>query len=87
MEYYNGTKDGVDILDQEAHLYTTKVSGWRWPLQDFYNTLDFAAINAVVVYNEVFRRAISRCDFAVTHWGLHEEANKYDDAEDVLEDI
>ena len=35
-----------------AHLYTTKVASRRWPLQVFYTVLDFAVINAKIVYNE-----------------------------------
>ena len=53
IQYYNSTKYGVDILDQKARLYTTKVASRRWPLQVFYNLLDLAAINAVIVYQEV----------------------------------
>ena len=57
--YYNKTKSGVDNIDQMAHLYTTKVASRRWPLQIFYNILDFAAINAKIVYNEINDMKIS----------------------------
>ena len=53
IQYYNSTKYGVDILDQKARMYTTKVASRRWPLQVFYNLLDLAAINAAIVYQEV----------------------------------
>ena len=43
-----------------ARLYTTKVASRRWPLQVFYNILlEFAAINAKVVYNEINGTKIS----------------------------
>ena len=48
VEYCNQTKFGVDVVDQMARRYSTKVSSYRWPLQVFYNVLDLAAINALV---------------------------------------
>ena len=61
--YYNHTKSGVDNIDQMARLYTTKVASRRWPLQVFYNILDFAAINAKIVYNETNGTKFSRRKF------------------------
>ena len=60
--YYNATKYGVDVLDQMARLYTSKLSSRRWPLQVFYNVLDLAGINSWIVYKEatglkILRRA------------------------------
>lgn len=63
IAYYNSTKYGVDIVDQMARLYSTKVSSRRWPLQMFYNVLDLAAINAVTLYKKVTGRKISRHEF------------------------
>ena len=63
VEYYNSTKYGVDILDQMARKYTSKVSSRRWPLQVFYNVLDLAAINAYVIYKETTKIKISRRQF------------------------
>lgn len=63
VEYYNQTKYGVDVVDQMARLYSTKVSSRRWPLQVFYNVLDLAAINAFVLYKDVTGTKISRRDF------------------------
>lgn len=63
IEYYNQTKYGVDVVDQMARLYSTKVSSRRWPLQVFYNVLDLAAINAFVLYKDVTNIKISRRDF------------------------
>ncbi|XP_071747466.1 piggyBac transposable element-derived protein 4-like [Lepeophtheirus salmonis] len=63
IQYYNETKYGVDILDQMAILYSTKMSSHRWPLQVFYNILDFAGINAVISYREVTDKKITRRQF------------------------
>ncbi|XP_040565532.1 uncharacterized protein [Lepeophtheirus salmonis] len=60
IQYYNETKYGVDILDQMARLYSTKMSSRRLPLQVFYNILDFAGINAVILYIEVTGKKITR---------------------------
>ena len=61
--YYNHTKSGVANIDQMARLYTTKVSPRRWPLQVFYNVLDFAATNAKMVYNETNGTKLTRRKF------------------------
>ena len=63
VTYYNNTKSGVDNIDQVALFCTTKVASRRWPLQVFYNILDFAAINAKIVYNEINGTKISRRKF------------------------
>ena len=57
--YYNMAKSGVDNINQMARFYTTKVASRRWSLQVFYNILDFAAINAKIVYNETNGTKIS----------------------------
>ena len=61
--YYNHTKSGVDNIDRTARLYTTEVDSRRWPLQIFYNTLDFAAINDKIVHNETNGTKLSRRRF------------------------
>ena len=63
IDTYNATKFGVDILDQKARFYSTKVPCRRWPIQVFYNILDFAAINASVLYNQVLNKKLSRKKF------------------------
>ena len=63
IEYYNATKYGVDVLDQKARKYTTKVASQRWPLQVFYNVLDLAAIDTVILYIEVTGDKITRHDY------------------------
>ena len=85
IEYYNATKSGVDNIDQMARLYSTKVACRRWPLQVFYNVLDLAAVNAVIVYREVTGLAISRRDFLLQ---LLKELTQQDvGAEDSEEDL
>ena len=46
-----------------ACLYTTKLASRRWPMQVFYNILDFAAINTKIVYNEINGTKISHRKF------------------------
>ena len=53
VEYYNSIKYRVDVLDQKARMYTTKIPSRRRPLQVFSNILDFMAINSVILYNQV----------------------------------
>ncbi|XP_066961886.1 piggyBac transposable element-derived protein 4-like [Macrobrachium rosenbergii] len=79
VKYYNETKYGVDIIDQMARLYSTKVSSRRWPLQMFYNVLDLAGINAHIVYKEVTGKKVSRSEF-ILH--LVEELQMKDTAEE-----
>lgn len=52
VTFYNANKFGVDVLDQKARLYTTKVASRKWPLQVFCNILDLAGINAHILYTE-----------------------------------
>ena len=59
VTYYNKTKSGVDNIDQMARLYTSNEAPRRWPLQVFYNILDFVAINAKIFYNEINDTKIS----------------------------
>lgn len=63
VNFYNTTKYGVDVLDQMSRKYSTKSASRRWPVQVFFNILDFAAINAWVVYKEATRINIQRRDF------------------------
>ena len=63
VAFYNATKYGVDILDQMARLYSVKGGTRRWPVAVFYNVLDLAAINALVLYKECTGNTITRRDF------------------------
>ena len=58
VQYYNELKFGVDVIDQMARLYSTKVLSRRWPLQIFYNVLDLAGINAYILCKEVSGKKI-----------------------------
>ena len=60
---YNETKYGVDILDQMAKKYTRRTGTRRWPIHNFQNTLNLAAINAWILYKEVTNENISRRNF------------------------
>lgn len=64
VNFYNATKYGVDVLDQMARKYSVKSSSRRWPVQVFFNILDFAAINAWIIYKETTgNNNYSRRDF------------------------
>lgn len=62
IQFYNETKYGVDVVDQMARLYSTKSGTRRWPVHVFFNVLDFAAINAWILYKETVGE-ISRRNF------------------------
>ena len=51
---YNATKAAVDRVDQLCHNYSVQKRK-RWPLAYFYNCLNIAAINALVIYQAKFR--------------------------------
>lgn len=63
IEYYNSTKCVVDIADQMAKKYSVKSASRRWPLHVFFNILDFAGINAWILYKETTGINISRKRF------------------------
>ena len=48
--YYNGTKGGVDTIDQMVRTYTVKRMTRRWPLVIFYNMVDVSALNAFIIW-------------------------------------
>ncbi len=50
IQYYNGTKAGVDRMDQLARTYSCKRKNNRWPMTFFSNMLDVAGIAALVVW-------------------------------------
>ena len=53
VKAYKDTKYGVDIVDQMERKYTFGTSTRIWLIHSFQNTLDLAAINAWIVYQEV----------------------------------
>lgn len=89
VAYYNNTKYGVDVLDQMARKYSTKNSSRRWPIQVFYNMLDLAGINAVILYREVAGEKICRKDFLLSLVTEMQQAFKKSAAtnEDIESDI
>ncbi len=61
-EFDNSTKYGV-VVDQTARKSTGKAGSRRWPFQVLYNTLDLAAVNAWILYNDVNKMSLSRRAF------------------------
>ena len=51
---YNATKAAVDRVDQLCHNYSVQKRTKRWPLPYFYNCLNIAAINSLVIYQAKF---------------------------------
>lgn len=49
LQFYNHTKGGVDLIDQQRNEYTVARPTNRWPLKIFFNILDIAGINAFTV--------------------------------------
>lgn len=47
---YNKTKSGVDTLDKLVRTYTCKRTTRCWPMALFYNMLDIAAYNSLVIF-------------------------------------
>jgi hypothetical protein len=54
------TKYGVDILDTVERQNSAKVSSRSWPVHTFYNIIDMAPINSVVIYRSITKSKISR---------------------------
>nr|CAH7727987.1 unnamed protein product [Callosobruchus chinensis] len=48
--YYNGTKGGVDALDEKCARYSTSRRTRRWPMVLFHAILDIAGVNARILY-------------------------------------
>ena len=51
VEFYNGTKPGVDNLGQKCANYTTSRRCQRWPLAIFLEMPNIAGVNAGVLFN------------------------------------
>ncbi|XP_023228246.1 uncharacterized protein LOC111628649 [Centruroides sculpturatus] len=49
ITFYNATKGGVDTVDQMSGNYSVARKSQRWPLTVFYNMLNIAAINALII--------------------------------------
>ena len=51
---YNATKAAVDRVDQLCHNYSVPKRTKRWPFAYFYNYLNIAAINSMVIFRSKF---------------------------------
>ena len=63
VQFCYKTKCGVDILDQMARRYSTRATARRWPVHVFYNILNLATINALIIYRCVTGGKTSRHAF------------------------
>ena len=63
IQYYNKSKEGVDVLDQMARYNTSKSFTRRWPVAVFFNILDCACINAYIIYCLTTKLKLSRRQF------------------------
>lgn len=61
--FYNTNKCGVDLLDSMCRQLSTKASCRRWPLAVFFNIVDFAGVNAFILYKKATGSRISRRSF------------------------
>ena len=57
---YNATKAAVDRVDQLCHNYSVQKRTKRWPLAYFYNCLNIAGINSMVIFRAKFSQGESQ---------------------------
>lgn len=50
ITYYNGTKGGVDVVDQMKEEYSVGRMTRRWPMRLFYTMINIAGINSQIIY-------------------------------------
>lgn len=50
VTFYNKTKCGVDIVDKMCNQYNVTRNSRRWPLTIFFNLLNLAGINSLVIH-------------------------------------
>ena len=50
VSFYNETKFLVYVTNQMARKYSVKSDSRRWPLQVFFKIVDFAGINAWILF-------------------------------------
>ena len=63
VQYYNKSMVGVDVLNQMARYHTCKSSSRRWPVAVFFNILDCASINSLIIYSLVTKTKLTRRQF------------------------
>ncbi|XP_023214738.1 uncharacterized protein LOC111617685 [Centruroides sculpturatus] len=49
ITFYNATKSGVDTVNEMSGSYSVARKSQRWPLTVFYNMLNIAAINTLII--------------------------------------
>lgn len=54
IKLYNQTKGGVDVLDKLVSTYRSKRKHNRWSAAMFEHLLDLSAVNAYIIYIEIF---------------------------------
>lgn len=50
IAFYNGTKGGVDSLDQKCSVYSTSRRTRRWSMALFYAILNISSVNSYIIY-------------------------------------
>lgn len=50
INYYNSTKNGVDVLDKLVCEYSCRRATRHWPLYLFMHYIDLAAYNALIIW-------------------------------------
>ncbi|GBP47721.1 PiggyBac transposable element-derived protein 4 [Eumeta japonica] len=50
ITFYNHTKYGVDIFDKMCRQYNVSRNSRRWPVTLFYNFINLAGINGLIIY-------------------------------------
>ncbi|GBM59781.1 hypothetical protein AVEN_6655-1 [Araneus ventricosus] len=77
IKFSNSTKYHVDVLDQMARKYSTESASRQWHVQDFFNILNLAAINAWIIYKEVVGTKYKRRDYILNLANSDELRNNY----------
>ena len=49
-KFYDYTKGGSDIVDQQMGFHTCKTKSWRWTSTAFWYVLDVCRVNAATVF-------------------------------------
>lgn len=63
ITFYNGTKAGVDVVDELCATYDVSRNSKRWPMTIFYGILNIAASNANIIFRENKNENIKRTEF------------------------
>lgn len=64
--FYNTTKGGVDVVDEMCSSYNVSRNSKKWPKTIFYNMLNIAGINGLVIYKNNNKNNIKRNKFLKT---------------------